>query len=336
MKTGNQLILLNTKTKKPTYRALVQTSDKLPAPDLGLGHIQYPPDDIRKAMPSLLGEHIWDESMSSHRANEGGKDPVRFGKVVNQGYCPEYGGYVDLEVFDPSYVPLMDSLVDSVQNGLPTRLGISTEIPEGYKLKRKGDTIQLRDFEYKGLVLTDFPRDKKAKLCSVVNNSLKDRLEDNKMTDEFKMSKEEYDNLKQVETDKLRLESELATLRAEKVQGKADWLQFQQQFNDLKTEKEDLFTQLVPVWTQQGEQKLEMVNSILETIPEAEKEAKKAELEKLGITELGIITNSLPTPAQQGHGVTGGSGTGRTPPEEEGEFTNDKYLEICEKHGIKP
>jgi hypothetical protein len=305
MNQGKSLILINSDKDQPVYRTLIQTPKELPAYDMGLKSIIYPEEDIKQAVPSLLGEHVWDESMSSHRQLAGGKDPIRFGKVVNQGYCPNYGGYADIKVELPEYVPLMDSLVDSVNNNLPTRLGFSTEIPKGgYEIEEYGDKkVKVKNFKYEGLVLTDSPRDKSTGVCDVINNSITEILEEENMAEndenEFKLTREEYDDLK-------TKEAKLAELEPKYQKGEGLYTKGKKLYDDLKAEVKDLKEQLLPVWTAQETEKTTMVNSILKTIPKAEHETKKPLFEDMSIEQLGTIVNALP--GEGGRGIADGAG----------------------------
>ena len=71
-----------------------------------------------------------------------------------------------------------------------------------------------------------------------------------------------------------------------------------------------------------GEKKTEMVNSILETTPEAEKKDQKEILESMDLKQLGVIVNSLPN-NQNKRGIPGGNGTGRE--NNSDEYTDEKF-----------
>lgn len=292
MKQGTPFILINSQEKSPTYRVLTQTLKELPAPDLGLDNIQYSEHAIQKGIKNLIGTFVYDETRSTH--NKLSVPEMRgrkVAKVVNAGYCPEYGAYTDWEVFDNDFVETMKQAIDNKERGLPVYEGPSTEL-NAKKAERYGiNNARVTDFDYNGLVWIDKPRDTSLGVCNVITNSIIESLEDNNMAEdikEFKLSKDEYDALK-------AKEAELEELKPKFENGLQLYNEGKNKYEALKTEKEDLFNQLVPVWTQQGEQKMAMVNSILETIPEADRATKKADLEKLDITGLGVIVNSLPT-----------------------------------------
>lgn len=323
MKQKEPLILIN--EIKPTYRVLVQTGEELPGWDKGLNKIKYNNEGIKKAMPSLLGKEVWDESISSHARERGDKTKNRFAKVVNEGYCPQYGGYVDLEVHDPNYVGLMNSMIDSLNRDLPIDLGFSTELNNDYAAQKYGDNnIEVTDWTYKGLVLTDNPRDTRAKICNVINNSIPKLEEDDNVSEKIELTKEEYDALK-------TKEQELGELQTKYEDGEKLYNNGKKLYEDLQKEEADLRKQLVPIWTKQGEQKMEMVNSLLETIPEAEKEEKKKIFESMDVDQLGVIVNSLPEEGQRG--VQGGG----NPPGNLDEYSKEQFEKDYEAaYGEKP
>lgn len=218
----------------------------------------------------------------------------------------------------------MKEAYQSVQDGLPLHEGPSTELNAIQAHTTDDNGLVVDDWDYLGVVWDNNHRDKATGVCNVLN-SINDLLEENNMTDEefVQIRKEDYDkaNLKIEELDSLKEKY----AKGEKLYNKGLKL-YEDQTEELKkitADRDDLHAQLVPVWTKQGEQKVEMVNSILETVPEKERDAKKADLEKLGTDELGIIVNSLPSPAAQQHGVVSGSGTGRQTSDNEMSF--DEY-----------
>lgn len=315
MKQGQPLILLNTETKTPTYRMLVQTSKELPAHDMGYDKLRYKPETIEKKIKQLEGRFVYDETQTSHNKRTTPESRGhKFAKIIKTGYCPSYGGYADLKVFDKNYHELMKEAYNSIKDGLPLHEGPSTELNVNTAELYDKNNLDVLDWDYTGIVWDNNPRDTGVGVCKVLN-SIKEVLEDKNMAEgliedkEFvKISIEDYDRIKD-------MRSELDELKDKYTKGERAYLEGKQLYEDVLTEKEDLYKQLVPVWTMQGEQKQAMVNSILETIPEAEKEAKRADLEKLDITGLGVIVNSLPQATHsQEHGiVNGGQGSGRTP-----------------------
>jgi hypothetical protein len=330
MKDGQPLILLNsTEEQHPTYRALVQTDKELPGYDKGLDKIRYNAEGIKKAMPSLLGEDVWDTTSNGHDRNEGKSNSKRFGKVVKEGYCPNYGGYVDIEVYDPEYIPILNNMLDSVKRGLPLKTGFSTEIDNDYKAQKYGDnSVEITDWMFDGLVLANKPRDTTAQLCGVVLNSLETKLEDDILTDKIdviELNKADYDAFKSKEQELEDLKPRYNDVLEKSKAGKEQYMKEQEEFIKLKAEKDALFEQLVPVWTKQGEQKAEMVNSILERIPEAEREDKKVDFEEMSVKQLGTIINTLPA-AEPERGIqNGGVGSGRKPAEEDDIISEEDY-----------
>ncbi len=304
MLKGNQLILINAEDdsdKNPVYRVLVQTPGELDYPEYGIT-VNYPSKGIEEAMKSLDGLHVKEEPNEHERAL--GVTPPPFGEIMNTGYCPEYGGYVDIEVYNDGYKPVFERMKNNLENGRPVRNKFSTELapldpknPEDYMIKTGENKYDLNKWKYTALEMTNRARDKKTGLCSVLVNS-KDFKGDDKVTDEIKLTKTEYDELLQAKTD-------LATLQGKYNEGKELYENLKpedfKEYQELLTEKNDLFTQLVPVWTAAGEQKLELVNSLIEKLPEDEQKAAKERFEKMDIADLKLVnsfgTGELTPPA---------------------------------------
>ena len=310
MKNQDPLILLNSESKNPVYRLQVQTNNELPAYDMGLNKIKFNETAIQKGVHKLVGSFMWDESQSAHNKRINPEMRGRkVAKVVNEGYCPSYGGYVDVEVFDDSFAKTMEQALDNRQRGLPVKEGPSTEL-NALDGKKYGDNnLEVTNFEYNGLVWTDNPRDTNLGVCSIINNSIENIKEDNLMVDELKINKEEYDALVLAKTEK---EQEAERLKTELEEGKGLYTKGKEAFDKAMTELKDLKSQLIPVWESQEQEKATVVNSLLERIPEAEKEAKRKEFEGKELGDLKFIVNSLP-PIGKGRGVqNGGVGSGRS------------------------
>lgn len=290
MKQGQPLILLNSETENPVYRVLVQTDEELPAQDMGLDKIRYDPEAIKTAVNGLLGEYVYDDTQSNHsRIRNPSTSKKKFAQVVNTGYCPNYGGYTDWEVFDHDYIPLVEQALNSRSKGLPVKEGPSTEIIPAQGKKYDTNSLLLTDFQYNGINWDKNPRDKSTGVCSTVLNSLPDNIKgEPKMTDKIEIPKEEYNALLKAKTDKENLETELET-------GKGLYAKGKKAYEQLKTEAQDLKEQLIPVWNAQEERKTEIVNSILEKIPEAEREAKKEKFDGMNLDHLEefVILNSI-------------------------------------------
>jgi hypothetical protein len=130
MQDKKPLILLNTTPESnPTYRVLLQTPRELPAYDMGYNSIKYNPDTIKSKIKQLEGQFIYDETQTAHNKRKTPENRGhRFAKVINTGYCPEYGGYGDITVFDSDYHDLLKEVYESTRDGLPVHEGISTEL----------------------------------------------------------------------------------------------------------------------------------------------------------------------------------------------------------------
>lgn len=323
------LIQLENKDK-PVYRLLVQTPTELPAHDMGLDKIRYEPEGIKKAINGLLGEYVYDKSQSHHTSKRNKpNNEHKFSQVINTGYCPDYGGYVDLEVFDNDYIPLMEQALDSRSKGLPVREGPSTEmIPRAGE--RYGDNnLLLTEWDYNGIVWDKNPRDTGTGVCSTVLNSIPDDIMgDDNVTDKIEIQKTEYDEL-------LRLKSDKETLEEDYEKGRGLYAKGKELYENLLAEAEDLKTQLIPVWTAQEEEKIQLVNSLIEIVPEAEQEDMKAFYEAKPYTELEIIgkqiLNSIPdTPVDDGVIDNG------TPVDDGVVDVKKDYEAVCREMNIKP
>ncbi|MGB9979385.1 hypothetical protein [Methanobacterium sp.] len=303
MKQGQPFILLNTNEENPVYRVLVQTPEELPAQDMGYNSVKYGEDGIKGAIDGLLGEYVYDKSQSNHgKFRDGTATEKKFAQIVNTGYCPQYGGFTDWEVFDKDYVPLIEQALNSRMKGLPVKEGPSTEIKPIAGEKDDNGKLTLTEWEYNGIVWDKNPRDINTGVCSVVLNSLPNKIGGDKVTDgEFvNINKTEYDELTQAK-------SELDELKAKHEKLETDYTNGKKLYKEVKEDRDDMFKQMVPVWTKQGELKEQMVNSILERVPEAEQKDMKAKLEKKDFSELEdmMILNSIEMPTGT-DGVTGG------------------------------
>lgn len=327
MKQGHPLILLNSELDNPVYRMLVQTPGELPAQDMGLDKIKYDSEGIKTAISGLLGEYVYDKSQSNHTSKRNGTiTENKFSQVVNTGYCPDYGGFVDLEIFDKDYVPLMEQALNSRNKGLPVKEGPSTEMVPVAGEKYGDNNLLLTEWSYNGLVWDKNPRDKSTGVCSTILNSLDDIIGDDKVTDKIEIPKTEYEELIQTKTEKENLETELET-------GKGLYTKGKELYTKAKDEIQDLKTQLIPVWTAQEEQKVQLVNSLVERVPEAEQETMKTFYEAKDYPELEIIgkqiLNSLP--GEPNDGVL----DGQNPPAANSDVTKE-YEASCKALGINP
>lgn len=298
MLKGHDLILINDdKDENPKYRILVQTPGELDYSDMGIGKINYKEEAIKEAMSSLVGYDIVDE-LTEHERKLGIK-PKSFAHIYNTDYCPKYGGFADIEVFNDDYKPVLANMLKHKDT---TKRKFSTEVNPLDILKVDKKAFDLNKYNYDGIVMTTRPRDEKTGLCDVIVNS-KDFKEDETVTDEIKLTQEQYDELLQAKADKEDLET-----KYQKGKELYDNLKPEdfKEFNELLTEKEDLYNQLVPVWTKDGEMKMELVNSLVEKLPEDEKEEAKAKFESMDMESLKLVNSFKPTepaPGFTGRGV---------------------------------
>lgn len=326
MKEKNEIIILNTESKNPLYRMLVQTGEEIPGHDIGYDKIRYNPETIKSKIKQLEGRFVYDETQSEHNKRQTPESRGhKFAKINNTGYCPEYGGYVDLEIFDKNYHDLMESALNSVNDGLPLYEGPSTEVKVNTAQIYDDNNLDVVDWDYTGLVWDDNPRDNHLGVCKVLN-SIKEVLEEEDMSEIVKIDKDEYDSLK-------TKEQELGELETKYNDGEGLYNKGKKLYDELKVEVEDLKKQLIPIWESQATEKVAMVNSILETIPKKEQDAQKEILEGMDVKQLGIIVNSLPEPGSRGVPEQGATNPA---PEDEAEFTYDMYKKMCKERGMSP
>jgi hypothetical protein len=308
MKHGVPFILINgiDDDSNKVYLWHVQSDKELPAYDMGLDKIQYDPEGIKNGLDGLVGTFVYDESQSAHNRKVNPEMRGRkVGKVVDKLYCNEYGGFAKVEVFDKDFDITMQEVIKNKQQGLPVKEGPSTELFANDGVKYGNNSLRVTDFTMNGLVWTDSPRDKSLGVCDVVTNSITKIKGDETVTDKLEIDREEYDALKEAQT-------ELDELKPKYAKGEELYNDEKADHDKLKLEEADLRNQLVPIWTKQGEEKLEMVNSIIEKVPEAEKEAKREIYDSMTIEQLGEIVNSFPGEGSgSGRGFQGNGGTGR-------------------------
>lgn len=328
MKQGKDFILLNNKTENPTYRVLVQTNNEMPAHDMGFDKIKYTPEAQKKAVGDLLGEFVYDDSQSNHqRLQNPRKEPKKFAKVVNTGYCPEYGAYTDWEVFDDEYIEIMNQLLDSKEKNLPIKEGPSTETIPTKAEKYNNNSVLVTEYKYNGLTWVKNPRDLEAGICEILNNL---NLEDINMSnnpenkDKIEVNKEEYETLKadkeaaenEAKELKEKLEQKTTTSQTGDNEGNVDpkVAELEQKLEQTTSELENVKNLAKPLETQYAEEKVQVVNSLLETVPEADKANMKEFYEEKELPELRIlqkqIVNSLPD--NSGNGIIDSGNPTRT------------------------
>lgn len=329
MKEGKPFILLNNLDENPIYRVLVQTNNELPAFDKGLDKIKYSAEAQKNAVGDLLGEFVYDDSQSNHQRLQNPKqEPKKFAKVVNTGYCPEYGAYTDWEVFDSDYIEIMNQLLDSKEKNLPIKEGPSTEVIPKNAEKYDTNSVLVTELEYNGISWVKSPRDTEAGICEIVNNI---NLEDLDMSDNpenIEINKEEYD---QLVADKEAADTKVADLEAKLEEGNEE----NPEVAELKTQLEEANTKInnmenvvEPLQSQLAEEKVQVVNSLLTVVPEADKDGMKEFYEEKELPELKVlqkqIVNSIPETTSNGiidNGVT-------TPKPSKTKITFDKFRAI--------
>ncbi|KZX16639.1 hypothetical protein MBCUT_06770 [Methanobrevibacter cuticularis] len=332
MKQGKEFIVLNNKTENPVYRVLVQTNNELPAHDMGFDKIKYSPEAQKEAIGDLLGEFVYDDSQSNHQRLQNPKqEPKKFAKVIKTGYCPEYGAYTDWEVFDHDYVEIMNQLVDSKERNIPIREGPSTEVIPTKVERYDTNSVLVTKEKFNGITWVKNPRDAEAGICQIVNNlNLEDiNMSDNPEENKIEVNKEEYEKLK---ADKEAAENEVVDLKAKlenplEEEGDVDpkVAELESKLDEANSKIEKMEGTIQPLETQINEEKAQVVNSLLDVVPEADKTNMKTFYEGKDLPELKIlqkqIVNSMPE--QTNNGIVD-SGT-LTPPPTKNKITFDKF-----------
>ena len=305
---GHDIIQIN----NDSYLMHIQSSDELPAYDMGLDKIQFTEDAIKKGLNDLIGTFMYDETASQHNKKQNPEMRGRkVAKITDTIYCNNKGGFVTVEPFDGEFEETLKQALDNRERGLPTHEGPSTELNANDGEMYGNNNLKITDLSYNGLVWTDNPRDAGLGVCSVINNSINELLEDDILTDEIKLSKTDYDDL-------VKMKDEYMNLKPEYIK---EYNELKIELDELKTEKDDLYKQLVPVWTAEEGEHLELVNSILEVVPEAEREDKKELFKEMKTDQLKVIINSI---QNQERGIQ----EQETPePEEPEEYTWKTYKE---------
>lgn len=289
MKEGQELILINNSTDKAIYRSLVQTPTTLNYNDMGLGDFEYKEDAIKTAIDGLIGMQVFDDAIPKH-ARQRGQTPIPFADIVNAGYCPEYGGYIDIEVFRPEYVATMDNTLKKLKDGKTVNEGFSTEVNIIDVVETGENQYAINNMEYDGIVWTNRPRDKNAKLCDVLLNSKFNPKGDDILT-KIELSQEDYDALKAKET-------ELETLKVDYSKGEKLYNKGKELYEKAQTKITELTDALNPFLEAQETQKTELINSILEVEPELKKEDLEAK-DFIEVKKIQLI-NSIVTKQPKG------------------------------------
>lgn len=323
-----QLTLLTNddNTDNPTYRVLVQTPGPLEYPELDGIQIDYKEEAIREAMPGLIGHDVIDELTEHERSL--GITPKAFATITDTGYCPEYGGYADIEVWHPDYKPVFENMHRNLEKGIVSKRKFSTELQPTQLTETEQDKYyDLDGFSYDGMVMTTNPRDTQTGLCRVMlnTNKIKEVTEATIMAEDKTEMKEitidEYQTLVGVQT-------QHEELQAKYEEGKKMYDSLKpedfEEYQELAKEKDDLYQQLLPVWTQQGQIREELVNSLVEKLPEDEQETAREKFTTMDTDTLTILQNSLKDVAPEPKGAVP-TGTEQKE-EEEDELTVEEAM----------
>lgn len=280
-----------TEDGNPIIRSLVQTPRTIDYGDVGSGKYEYTEQGIRNAISGLIGYQVEDEQ---HR----GTGDKSFATVIDSGYCPDYGGYVDLEVFKPEYHDLMHNIAKNIENGLPPKKGFSTEVKVKDVIEVGDNSYKITDMDYDGLIWTKTPRDPDTGICSVKLNkkSLPKNSRRNKMTEEKTMPLAEY----------VALETRLNKLQEDYTAGESAYKKLAKKYEEgeslygnAQTEIEDLKGQLAPVWEADETERQEMLNKIVENTGEDEQKVLRKSLENQSKEELKVLLNAI-KPSEKG------------------------------------
>lgn len=316
---------------KPIYRVVVQTSDELPAYDMGLDSIRYSADAIESAIDDLIGEFVYDVSQSAH--DEFIHDPRKFGQVIGAGYS-HHSGWVDIEIFDMKYVSMFDQAIDSLERGILLKEGPSTELISLDGEYYDGNRLLITDFVYDGLVWTKNPRDSGAHVCKLVNkisDDLKEKIRMKEKKEEDKnVSKEETDLEKEnkrlhdelaksidkikdlkntIQTfdggeDEIKTELKNALTKITQLESEVNDPSIHEEFEELKKlHKEsvsnyknsikELTQEIEPLREAKRQEKADLVNNLLSVVKDSEKEQMRKYYEAKETSELKILSNAF-------------------------------------------
>ena len=292
MKEGQDLIRLandNQSNNNPRYRALIQTPRVIDYSNMGLPSFEYTPEAIKDAITGLVGSQIEDEAH-----NSGGDRS--FATIYNAGYNPDYGAYVDFEVFREEYQPVFRNIYKNLENGVIPKKKFSTEVT-AHEVREAGDKYQIIRMDYDGLVWTKHPRDPDTGLCKInLNNNFKgdDKLTDTNKSDEM-IPKTEFLELESKYND---LKKELDSLK-EKYQkgedsyneGKSIYQTLQDKYKDLKEKYNEAKTKLDEYIQVEKEETQALTNSIIESYPEEKREEVEKTLNGLDLSQLRLFNS---------------------------------------------
>lgn len=328
---NKEFILLNS-PESDKFRVLVQTDERLPAPDLPVNSIRYTKEGIEKAIPDLKGKMVYDDTMSNHQRKRNPATKAKpFAQVVDTHF-EDNKGYVDIEVFDEGYLPRMRQMHKSFVNGLDIDEGFSTEVHVKAGDPDKNNDYSAKKFNYSGLALVNKPRQKGASVCDIIVNSLPgDKMV--KTDEKIEISKEEYEELKQAKKDNKTKDDEIKDLKG-KLEDKKDPVDDPKKNPKKEPKKEDpkidenlekelakrdekleeIENSIAPFKAQMETKREEMITEIVNSLPEADRGEARKHYEKQSFNDLEmtskIIVNNIQTNKGNGITDTGGSGSG--------------------------
>jgi len=309
MKEGQDLIRLANDnpeyTDNPRYRALIQTPRVIDYSNVGLPSFEYTETAIKEAVKGLIGSQIEDE------AHHSGGDRS-FATIYNAGYNPDYGAYVDFEVFRDEYKPVFQNIYKNLENGVIPKKKFSTEVT-AHEVREEGDRYKILRMDYDGLVWTKFPRDPDTGLCHVnLNNNFEgdDTLTDKNKSDEM-IPKSEYNALESKYKD---IKQELEDLKAKYQEGEVSYKEgknlyqtLQDKYHDLKDKYKDVKTKLDDYIQIEKKEAENLTNSIIESYPEYDRESVKETLQGMDLSQLRLFNSHQ----RRDHGLDN-SGKGAT------------------------
>lgn len=314
MLNGDELILINNNDQEnPVYRALVQTPG--PLHYKGIGTINYKEEAIKEGISTLIGHDVIDEANIHERKL--GLTGKPFATIVNADYCPKYGAYADIEIYNDDYKPVFENMLKHRET---SKRKFSTELSPLQMDKVGNGIFDLNKLKYDGLTMTVNPRDKSTGLCDVIVNS-KDFKEDETVTDELQAK---YDKL---QVDYTELQNKYSKGEKAYQKGLKLYKEGKQLYKEAKEEIEDLTGQLKPFWEEEEKTKLELVNSLAEKYPEKEQDAAKTRFEKMELEDLKLINSVGPS----GTPAPGAVGNGGRP--DKTELTDEDLDELMKQAG---
>jgi hypothetical protein len=160
-------------------KGVIQTTNKLPAKDLGYKNLHYTTTAIDNAKNSLIDKLVFDNIKSKHSLNGNITPPTpdfnkKVGKVISTNFDADKLMF-DIELFDNSYEKLLKSYP----------IGFSSEVSVN-KAHVDGEDLIVDDFEYTGVVIADKDVIRDGAAIPLINNTISENaiiIEDNSNDD---------------------------------------------------------------------------------------------------------------------------------------------------------